>query len=132
MIGRGHLAGPCLALSYVERAISVLEYFFSIPIFPFSSFQSFPPNFSLPLSIYPFPSHHRPPRTTRHRRSPSLATAVLHLWPPPFSIFGQLHRSSSSGCLPSPAVFQFRSSSISGRLPVPVTIRNQCSTSSSL
>jgi hypothetical protein len=28
MIGRGHLAGPCLALSYVERAISDLEYFY--------------------------------------------------------------------------------------------------------
>jgi hypothetical protein len=29
MIGRGHLVGPCPALSYVERAISVLTFFFS-------------------------------------------------------------------------------------------------------
>jgi len=28
MIGRGHVAGPCPALSYVERAISVLTFFF--------------------------------------------------------------------------------------------------------
>jgi hypothetical protein len=28
MIGRGHLAGPCPALSYVERAMPLLMFFF--------------------------------------------------------------------------------------------------------
>jgi hypothetical protein len=26
MIGKGHLASPCPALSYVERALSILEF----------------------------------------------------------------------------------------------------------
>jgi hypothetical protein len=30
MIGRGHLAGPCPALSYVERAISRFRVFFCL------------------------------------------------------------------------------------------------------
>jgi hypothetical protein len=30
MIGRGQLAGPCPALSYVERAISILTFFLKI------------------------------------------------------------------------------------------------------
>jgi hypothetical protein len=28
VIGRGHPAGPCPALSYVERAMPVLHFFF--------------------------------------------------------------------------------------------------------
>jgi len=86
MIGRGHLTGPCPALSYVERAILVLLFFFfqkkisnfennssiSIPIF-FISVQSFPPFFP---SLSPFA--HFLPTVDREERP---ATAVLHARP---------------------------------------------------
>jgi len=132
MTGRGHLAGPCPALSYVERAISVLEYFFFFqkkknlkfrnPIFLIFVSPSFPLNFPS-LSIYPkiFPpsttTHYPPPFGApsffqfRRPVSHEPATVVLHLRP-----LGTARRhlrrpipnhrqSSSSGPLPSPTVF---------------------------
>jgi hypothetical protein len=122
VLGRGHLAGPCTALSYVERAILVLQYFFfqkkkkkkKINILKFENNSDIYTHFAiffiskLPPKFFPLSLHlpiFFPLSTTKHDP------------PPSFSIFGQLcrssssgqlRRSSSSGCLPSPAVFQFR------------------------
>jgi hypothetical protein len=100
MIGRGHPAGPCPTLSYVERVISVLAFFFkkknkkinlilkpasSSSILIFCPKTIFPPNLSLPLSISsPQPttkSTTSPPPSTTHEPATETSLCVLHLRP---------------------------------------------------
>jgi hypothetical protein len=103
VIGRGHLAGPCPALSYVERAILLLEFltffFFlfsqknkkkKIQIFKYNKTSSADPFFSFLSSpqIFP-PSLHLPQNlpTVNHRselRRPSGSGDQFRTSPPPF------------------------------------------------
>jgi hypothetical protein len=126
VIGRGHLAGPCPALSYVERAILLLECltFFFFPkkkknqIFEYIKTSSADPFFSFLSSpqIFP-PSLHLPQNlpTVNHRselRRPSGSGDQFRTSPPPFrapSFFrfrrGVLHKPAtvpSSVILPVP------------------------------
>jgi hypothetical protein len=112
MIGKGHLAGPCPALSVLTFFLKKKNIYIYIYILkkkfqtktsaypPFSHFCSteLPPKFSLPLSIYPkiFPpstTTHYPPPSTTHEPTVVLVwcsdsnTQLLFPFPPSFQKF---------------------------------------------